>query len=281
MSRWKNIEFAEQPPNKNRCWWLLICLSLQLYIQSGKENYRGVLWKFLCTFQWVLRQNLSWCWRKDLQMSGCSSFREGPFRKLFWMSKKSPTLALLCRSLGLLRNMFGHWTKSFMENFERSKATRQKFEGFKSLSLVLFKSRTSSIISKIKFALFQQKFYMKYTNILFQCTSPITSTFSGWHRRTWTSPWVFLTRTLFQRSLHITLNFNAWLGGRRKIVIPILLPHTRIFNFWQNSCDRVPEAQENVLCNENVFFMDTLYIKYINAKTQHVPCSGLFWSDLV
>ena len=83
MSRWKNIDFGEQPPNKNRCWWLLICLSLQLYIQSGKENYRGVLWKFLCTFQWVLRQNLSWCWRKDLQMSGCSSLREGPFRKLF------------------------------------------------------------------------------------------------------------------------------------------------------------------------------------------------------
>ena len=147
----------------------------------------------------------------------------------------SPTRQMLCRSLGLLRNLLGHWTKSFMENFERSKATRQKFEGFKSLSLVLFKSRTSSIISKIKFALFQQKFYMKYTNILFQCTSPITSTFSGWHRRTWTSPWVFLTRTLFQRSLHITLNFNAWLGGRRKIVIPSLLPHTRIFNFWQKS----------------------------------------------
>ena len=147
----------------------------------------------------------------------------------------SQILQIHCRSLGLLRNLLGHWMKSFMENFERSKATRQKFEGFKSLSLVLFKSRTSSIISKIKFALFQQKFYMKYTNILFQCTSPITSTFSGWHRRTWTSPWVFLMRTLFQRSLHITLNFNAWLGGRRKIVIPSLLPHTRIFNFWQKS----------------------------------------------
>ena len=70
MSRSKNIDFGEQPPNKNRCWWLLICLSLQLYIQSGKENYRGVLWKFLCTFQWVLRQNLSWCWRKDLPGTG-------------------------------------------------------------------------------------------------------------------------------------------------------------------------------------------------------------------
>ena len=150
------------------------------------------------------------------------------FDIIWWGGQICPPLVIIG-----LRNLLGHWTKSFMENFERSKATRQKFEGFKSLSLVLFKSRTSSIISKIKFALFQQKFYMKYTNILFQCTSPITSTFSGWHRRTWTSPWVFLTRTLFQRSLHITLNFNAWLGGRRKIVIPSLLPHTRIFNFWQ------------------------------------------------
>ena len=141
---------------------------------------------------------------------------------------------ILCRSLGLLRNLLGHWTKSFMENFERSKATRQKFEGFKSLSLVLFKSRTSSIISKIKFALFQQKFYMKYTNILFQCTSPITSTFSGWHRRTWTSPWVFLTRTLFQRSLHITLNFNVWLGGRVEAFFG------GNFSQWRNhSCPKV------------------------------------------
>ena len=34
--------------------------------------------------------------------------------------------------------------------------------------------------------------------------------------RTSLLPWVFLRRTLFQRRLHISLNFNAWLGRRWK-----------------------------------------------------------------